>query len=53
MDYEKGPVLCDVAVEQHAKIMPKLEFGNPIEDSSPLLPREEFLQNMIVEPLKK
>ena len=28
------------------KIIPKLQFGNPIEDMSPLLPRKEFFENM-------
>ena len=30
------------------KIIPKLQFGNPIEDLSPLLPRNEFYNNMFV-----
>ena len=52
LDYQ-GPILCDVKVEQHQKIMPKLEFGRPIEDSYPYLSREEFLENMFVKPLEK
>src|SRR3989344_4167296 len=52
LDY-KGPILCDVKVEQHQKIMPKLEFGRSIEDSYPYLKREEFLENMLVKPLKQ
>lgn len=47
----KGPVLCDVFVRSNQKLIPKLEFGRPIEDLSPLLPRQEFLQNMIVKPI--
>ena len=35
------------------KIIPKLQYGNPIEDLSPLLPRSEFNKNMIVPPLKE
>lgn len=49
---QKGPIICDVWVPQNAKLTPKLEFGKPIEDLSPLLPREEFQQNMIVPLLK-
>jgi hypothetical protein len=45
LDY-KGPVICDVKLRHGEKIIPKLEFGRPIEDSSPLLPREEFEKNM-------
>ena len=42
----KGPILCDVRVKSGEKIIPKLEFGRPIEDLSPLLPRDEFAENM-------
>ena len=48
----KGPIICDVWVPQDAKLIPKLEFGKPIEDLSPELPREEFNENMIIPPLK-
>lgn len=46
-----GPILCDVRIHPKARIHPKLTFGRPIEDSEPLLPREEFYKNMIVKPL--
>ncbi len=45
LSYE-GPALCDVAIHSDARIYPKLSFGKPIEDSSPLLDRDEFLRNM-------
>jgi len=48
-----GPVLCSVELKHGEKIVPKLEFGNPIEDPSPLLDREEFEENMIVPPVKR
>lgn len=48
----KGPIVCDVWVPSNAKLIPKVSFGNPIEDLSPLLPREEFYQNMIIPPVK-
>ncbi len=47
----KGPVVCDVALWENQKIIPKLEFGKSIEDLTPYLPREEFLKNMIVKPV--
>lgn len=47
----EGPVLCNVEVLPDQKIQPKLVFGRPIEDSDPLLGREEFYRNMIVKPL--
>jgi acetolactate synthase-1/2/3 large subunit len=46
-----GPVLCDVNIKHDSKITPKLEFGKPIEDSSPLLDRREFYENMMVKTL--
>ncbi len=52
LDYD-GPVLCDVKIHPGSRIYPKLEFGKPIEDSSPYLDRKEFLQNMIVKPLEE
>lgn len=46
-----GPVLCNVDLLPASQIYPKLLFGRPIEDSSPLLPREEFYENMMVKPI--
>jgi len=44
----KGAVLCDVKLRNREKIIPKLEFGRPLEDLSPLLPREELEKNMFL-----
>jgi acetolactate synthase-1/2/3 large subunit len=46
-----GPVVCDVLLDENARITPKTIFGTPIEDQWPLLDREEFRANMIVPPL--
>lgn len=48
----RGPVLIDVMINPDQKLNPKLEFGRPIEDLSPLLPRAEFLSNMIIPPVQ-
>ncbi len=40
------PEIIEVKLNKNQKIIPKLQFGNPIEDMSPLLPRKEFLKNM-------
>ena len=45
------PTLCNVMIPEDAKVWPKLVYGKPIEDTEPLLPRDEFRKNMIVEPL--
>jgi len=47
----KGPVLCVVKINPKQRLVPKLEFGNPLENLSPYLSHEEFLKNMFVKPL--
>ena len=56
----KGPVVCDVKVLPDELRAPRLQsyqkpdgsfVSKPLEDLFPFLPREEFLANMIVEPL--
>lgn len=46
-----GPVLCDVRISKHHRVVPQSKFGRPIEDSDPMLPRNEFLENMIIKPM--
>lgn len=46
-----GPVFCNVEVRPEHRVVPQVKFGRPNEDLEPLLPREEFLENMIVKPL--
>lgn len=47
----KGPMLLNIQMEKKSQIYPKLLFGRPIEDSHPLLDREEFYEQMFVKPL--
>src|SRR3989344_7707370 len=42
----RGPVICDVLIADNQRLIPKLEFGKPIEDLSPELPGGEFKANM-------
>jgi acetolactate synthase-1/2/3 large subunit len=49
----KKPEFVNVLIDPNQKIIPKLQYGNPIEDLSPLLPRSEFNKNMIVPSLKQ
>jgi acetolactate synthase-1/2/3 large subunit len=44
--YSKKAEIIEVRLKDNQKIIPKLQFGNPIEDLSPLLPRKEFYKNM-------
>jgi|694.fasta_scaffold29754_7 acetolactate synthase-1/2/3 large subunit len=48
----KRPEFINVIINPNQKIIPKLQFGKPIEDLSPLLSRSEFKKNMIVSPLR-
>jgi len=58
----QGPVICEVFVDTVQNFEPKsatkrLEDGTlvsaPLEDLAPFLPKEEFLSNMIVKPVKE
>jgi acetolactate synthase-1/2/3 large subunit len=46
-----GPGFCNVELRPEERVIPQVRYGRPIEDPEPLLPRDEFLANMIVEPL--
>jgi acetolactate synthase-1/2/3 large subunit len=45
---ETGPVVHEICIDPDQKIYPKLEFGNSLENMSPLLP--DLHAYMIVEP---
>jgi acetolactate synthase-1/2/3 large subunit len=49
----KGPILVDVRIPRTERVIPQARYGYSIEDAEPLLPRPEFLSNMIVAPLPK
>jgi acetolactate synthase-1/2/3 large subunit len=44
--FSKKAEIIEINIKSNQKIIPKLQFGKPIEDLSPLLPRNEFLKNM-------
>jgi len=47
-----GPVVCDVDMHEYHTYEPKIVgWKTPIEDMFPYLPREEFKENMIIDPL--
>ena len=51
--FSNKPEFIEVLLKPDQKIIPKLQFGNPIEDLSPLLPRNEFNENMIVNTVSR
>ena len=59
---KEGPVFCEIFVSTTQIFEPKsstkrLEDGTlvspPLEDLAPFLPREEFMKNMYIEPIKE
>jgi len=47
----KGAIICDVNLTPKTKLLPRLGWDTPIEDQYPYLDREEFYNNMFIEPL--
>lgn len=45
------PMICDVNMAGFYDYNPKLGWNSPIEDQYPFLPRDEFRENMIIEPI--
>jgi hypothetical protein len=45
-------MLCVLDMSPDQRIIPMLKSGRPIEDGHPLIDRELFLENMIVEPIE-
>lgn len=50
--HSKGPVFCNVEIAASHRVSPQVKFGRPNEDPEPLLPRGEFLGNMLVKPME-
>jgi|TARA_B110000211_G_scaffold234022_2_gene302087 acetolactate synthase-1/2/3 large subunit len=52
MNYD-GPILCNILIDPEQKLIPKLEFGNPLEDMSPYLTDEQINNNMIIDTIER
>ena len=48
---QKKALFIEIIVDENERVIPQSKFGYPIEDSEPLLPREEFRANMIIDPI--
>jgi len=46
---EDQPALLNVSISGHHRLVPQVPYGRPNEDGNPLLPRDEFREQMIVE----
>lgn len=42
----KGPIICDVLIEDDQQIIPKVKSGSPIHDMLPSLSKKEILSNL-------
>ena len=49
----KGPILCNIMINPEQKLLPKLEFGNPLEDMFPYLTDKEIKNNMIIDMIPR
>ncbi len=49
----KGPIICDVWIDEFQQLIPRIEFGRPLEDMFPYLLDREFYGNMIVSPMPR
>jgi acetolactate synthase I/II/III large subunit len=47
-----APLFCNVEIRADHRVIPQCKFGRPIEDSEPLLERQEFFDNMIIKPVE-
>ncbi len=47
-----GPGLCNAELRPDERVIPQVKYGRPIEDPEPLLPREDFLADMVIEPME-
>ncbi len=45
------PRFLEMSISPNVKALPKLSVNKPIEDQDPLLPREEFKSNMLIDTL--
>ena len=59
---EPGPFVCEIIMPENQPLIPKLSSvknsdgsfsSRPLEDMYPFLDRKEFLENMIIKPLKE
>jgi len=46
------PLLVEVDIDENLRVNPMLKFGRALEDMNPLLDREEFINQMIIEVLE-
>ena len=47
----KKASLLDLHISPDGRVSPQVKFGRPNEDMEPLLPRDIFIENMIIKPL--
>ena len=49
-DFE-GSCFINIKIPSKCRVYPQVKFGRPNEDMEPLLQREKFFKNMLIEPL--
>lgn len=51
-DWSDGPELIELYIEENTYVTPKLEFGKPNQDQTPLIDRELYNKIMLLKPYK-
>ena len=44
---------CEIVINKNKRVLPQVKFGRPNEDQEPLLPINEYYQNMIIKPIAR
>jgi acetolactate synthase-1/2/3 large subunit len=50
---EEGSILVNVIIDKEQKLLPKLEFGNPLEDMFPYLDEDVLNKHMIINQIPR
>jgi acetolactate synthase-1/2/3 large subunit len=48
---DESPAFCNVELKPDCRVVPQVKFWRPLEDAEPLLSRDDFFDNMIIEPV--
>ena len=49
----KDKLFKKFVINKNKRVLPQVKFGRPNEDQEPLLPENEYYQNMIIKPIAR
>ena len=53
LNQQRQPALLVLKISSQCRVVPQVKYGRPNEDPEPLLDRNEFFREMIIEPLQQ